>query len=47
MGAAAPPAAADFLNDLEPLDWLVIAAAAVSLVVLVRELRRGRADGEE
>lgn len=43
--AAAPPAAAalpDFVYELEPLDWLVIAAAAVCLVVLLREWQRTR-----
>lgn len=29
------------LYGLEPLDWVVIAAAGVVLVVLVLELRRG------
>lgn len=36
-GAAAPTAA----GLLEPLDWVVIGAALLCLVVLVRELRRG------
>lgn len=43
--AAAPPAAAalpDFVLELEPLDWIVIAAAAVCVAVLVREWQRGR-----
>lgn len=39
---AAAPAAADFIADLQPLDWIVIAAAAVCLIVLVRELHGGR-----
>ena len=38
-GAAAPAAALDVLYELEPLDWVVICAALVCLVVLVRELR--------
>lgn len=29
------------LYGLEPLDWLVIAAAGIALAVLVLELRRG------
>lgn len=41
MTGAAADAAADLLYELEPLDWVVIAAAAVAVVVLVLELRRG------
>lgn len=41
-GAAAVDAAADLLYELEPLDWLVLGAAAVALVVLLLELRRSR-----
>lgn len=43
-GAAAVDAAADLLIDLDlqPLDWAVIVAGLVCLVVLVLELRRGR-----
>lgn len=44
MSAAAEQAAAalpDFVYELDALDWLVIAAAAVCVVVLVREYRRG------
>lgn len=40
-GAAAVDAAADLFYALDPLDWVVIVAALVSLIVLVRELRRG------
>lgn len=41
-GTAVPGAALDFLDDLQPLDWIVIGAAAVCLGVLVSEWRRGR-----
>lgn len=40
-GAAAVDAAAEFVYGLEPLDWIVIAAAGVAVTVLVLELRRG------
>jgi len=39
-GAAAPAAGLDLLYELEPLDWVVVVAALVCVVVLVRELRR-------
>lgn len=40
---AAAPAAADFLFELDALDWVVITAAVVACVVLVLELMRARA----
>ena len=46
MTMPVPPDPAGLLGRLQPLDWRVVAAAAVCVVVLVREIARAAGDEE-